>query len=421
MLGMLSRVKAVQKRVTQWRSFNNVTVDENQWMNRKTLHPKQVEIRDHPARFKILPCGRRFGKTTLMLEYIYDGLLAGELTGWFAPSYKVLGDAWREAIKDLQPLINSSNASDRRIELVNGGVLEMWSLDTPDPARSRKYHRVVIDEAGMVVGLEERWQAAIRATLLDFKGSAMIGGTPKGENYFFELFERGLNTAEPDWQSWQLSSYDNPHIDPLEIDEMKKDLTEILVRQEIFAEFVTGAGTRVKKEWLKDGIANGIFPVHVGVDLAISTKTGADWTACVAVTRDRHGNVFILEAERIQGTFDQVLEFVKRFSGKHNPLSIQIEQTQYQAAVVQELLRRTSLPVRGVQPDRDKLTRFMPLEARYEQGLVYHHPNLPDWFERELLAFPLGQHDDGVDAAAYAYAAFTKPVIPRKTSTVRSY
>jgi predicted phage terminase large subunit-like protein len=391
-------------------------------IHRKTLHAKQLEIQNHPARFKILPCGRRFGKTTLMLEYIYDGILLGQLTGWFAPSYKIMGDAWREAIKDLQPLISSSNASDRRIQLKNGGVLEMWSLDTPDPARSRKYHRVVIDEAGMVAGLEERWQAAIRATLMDFKGSAMIGGTPKGENYFFELFNRGLDVNQTDWCSWQLSSFDNPHIEASEIEEMKKDLTEILVRQEVYAEFVTGAGTRVKKEWLKEGAPQQPYQVHVGVDLAISTKTGADWTACVAVTRDKQGNVFILDADRIQGTFDQVLEFIKRFSSKHNPASIQIEQTQYQAAVVQELMRRTTLPVRGVRPDKDKLTRFMPLEARYEQGLVYHHPNLASWFERELLAFPLGQHDDGVDAAAYAYAALNvRKVEPQPSRQVEAW
>ena len=90
---------------------------------------------------------------------------------------------------------------------------------------------------------------------------------------------------------------------------------------------------------------------------------------------------------------------------KWNPAVIAIEQVQYQAAVVQELLRTTRLPVRGIRPDKDKLTRFLPLVARYEQGLVRHAPGLPGWFEDELLSFPVGKHDDGVDALAYSFAA----------------
>jgi predicted phage terminase large subunit-like protein len=73
---------------------------------------------------------------------------------------------------------------------------------------------------------------------------------------------------------------------------------------------------------------------------------------------------------------------------------------------VQELLRTTTLPVRGVRPDKDKLTRFLPLLTRYQQQQVRHDPaKVPAWFREELLAFPEGQHDDGVDAASYAFSA----------------
>lgn len=61
--------------------------------------------------------------------------------------------------------------------------------------------------------------------------------------------------------------------------------------------------------------------------------------------------------------------------------------------------------MRGVKPDKDKLARFAPLEARFDQRLVHHAADLPRWFEDELCSFPNGQHDDGVDALAYAFAA----------------
>lgn len=115
--------------------------------------------------------------------------------------------------------------------------------------------------------------------------------------------------------------------------------------------------------------------------------------------------VYIRDAQRIRAPFHQVLQFVQQMAAKWKPSIIAIEAVQYQAAVVQELLRTTRLPVRGVKPDKDKLTRFLPLAARYEQGLVKHAPGLPGWFEDELLAFPVGEHDDAADAAAYAWQA----------------
>jgi predicted phage terminase large subunit-like protein len=64
--------------------------------------------------------------------------------------------------------------------------------------------------------------------------------------------------------------------------------------------------------------------------------------------------------------------------------------------------------VRGIRPDRDKLTRFAPLLTRYEQRLVRHDPaRVPSAFRDELLAFPESEHDDMVDAAAHAFSALS--------------
>jgi len=125
----------------------------------------------------------------------------------------------------------------------------------------------------------------------------------------------------------------------------------------------------------------------------------------VALSRDANGKIYVRDAQRLRAPFHQVLQFIQQMADKWHPASIAIEQVQYQAAVVQELLRTTALPVRGIKPDKDKLTRFLPLAARYEQGLVAHSPELPGWFEDELLSFPVGAHDDGCDALAYAWQA----------------
>ena len=77
---------------------------------------------------------------------------------------------------------------------------------------------------------------------------------------------------------------------------------------------------------------------------------------------------------------------------------------QYQASLVQAL-SRDGLPVRPLKPDRDKLSRALPMAARVESGDVYFPAEAP-WladFESELRQFPNAEHDDQVDAFAYIW------------------
>jgi hypothetical protein len=48
------------------------------------------------------------------------------------------------------------------VTLPSGGIIEMWSLDTPHPARGRKYKTIVLEEAALAPELQDRWQRAIR-------------------------------------------------------------------------------------------------------------------------------------------------------------------------------------------------------------------------------------------------------------------
>lgn len=162
----------------------------------------------------------------------------------------------------------------------------------------------------------------------------------------------------------------------------------------------------------RDWIARGKSPragvrIAMGVDLALSTKTSADYTAIVVMSRDEFGKLYVLDAVRERVDFPGALRLIRLMAEKWGPKSIAIEQVAFQAVVVQELLRQTTLPIRGVTPDKDKVTRAQPLALRYEQGLVFHE-QLPSWFEDELLAFPQGAHDDSVDALVYAYQSIMR-------------
>ena len=162
-------------------------------------------------------------------------------------------------------------------------------------------------------------------------------------------------------------------------------------------------GAMFRRDWIARGSApKSGTKIAMGVDLALSTKTSADYTALVVMARDEFGKLYVLDAARERVDFPGALKLIRLMADKWHPQQIAVEQVAYQAVVVQELLRNTTLPIKGVTPDRDKVTRAQPLALRYEQGLVFHE-QLPSWFEDELLSFPNGMHDDSVDALVYAY------------------
>lgn len=208
---------------------------------RLQLHPGQAQVYQEAKRFNILACGRRWGKTELGIDLALETLLQGYPVGWFAPTYKILIEAWDRTAKFLKPITVRSNRTERRIELNTGGVLEGWTLEDPDAGRSRKYKRALIDEAALAQHLQAVWEKAIAPTLTDYIGDAWFLSSTRGRNYFWQLYQLGQDPLEPDFMSWQMPTSTNPYMPPEEIDFWQQTLPEIVFAQEYLAEFTETA------------------------------------------------------------------------------------------------------------------------------------------------------------------------------------
>ena len=205
-------------------------------------HAAQRRIRTEARRFNVLACGRRFGKTKFLKRLACETALDGYPVGWFAPTYKILSEAFEEIRKTLLPVLKGSNKSEKTLTLITGGVIEFWTLEDDDAGRSRKYKRAIIDEAGMCANLHNQWPEAIRPTLADYQGDAWFGGTPKGRNFFYEAFQRGIDPLQPEWAAWQMPTSENPYIKPEEVKAMRAEMPERKYSQEILAQFLDDAG-----------------------------------------------------------------------------------------------------------------------------------------------------------------------------------
>lgn len=387
-----------------------------------TPHHGQRSILRQRRKRNVACMGRRFGKTYLMVEVALN-LPGGALSGldgkgkhglpcaWYAPNDSYFTRVFQEIVQQYGPVIRKATSQPRPvIEFFNGGRLDFWTLENPMKCgRGSHYARIVVDEAAHARHLKDAWEKTIIWTLADLNGDAWFISTPLGVNFFHELFAKGQG-GDHEWISHTAPSMDNPHLPQGWMEEQRETMPSLVFAQEVLAQFVTFGAGLVRPDMIVETPAPPGLPVVLGVDLAISEKQGSDFTAIVAMSRDAEtGVVYIREVERHRVGFHEVLNRIKAASARWNPLVIAIEQTQYQAAVIQELTRTTNLPVRAVKPDKDKLTRFMPLLTRYEQRLVRHDPSgAPAWFREELLSFPEGKHDDGVDAAAYAFAQLQK-------------
>jgi hypothetical protein len=189
-----------------------------------TPHEKQQYLLDNRVRFNVLKCGRRFGKTEICQELILEIFEAGQLAGYFSPTYKDLYEVWKTTLNNFHDVIDTKSETVKQIVFINGAKVDFWSMEEPNSGRGRKYHRVIMDECEKAQKFQEAWEQSISPTLTDYGGDAYFLSTPKfGDTYFKQLCKKQDENPEL-WKTFIYSTYDNPHIKIEEIEVMKSML-----------------------------------------------------------------------------------------------------------------------------------------------------------------------------------------------------
>lgn len=383
------------------------------------LHPAQRKIKREARRFNVLNCGRRFGKDILGQELLFDTAIDGQPAAWFAPTFRMMLDTFREVARLVQPVAERTNASDHRIELITGGVIDMWSLDAADAARGHKYKRVIINEAAMAPRLEEAWKNVIRPTLADLEGDAFFLSTPRGPNFFKQLYMNGQHGDAPDWKSWTFPTAANPFIKASEIEAMRLNLTERAYRQEILADFIEGQGAVFRNvRAVCTQLQPDLPDAHAGHSFVMGVDWGKvnDYTRLRVLCRECMAVVDWDGFNKIDYTFQR--ERLKLLAERWGVSDILAESNSIGEPNIEEL-RRDNLPVRGFKTTAGtKPPLIEALSLAIQRGDV----KLPAEDADELEAYevrtnantfastysaPDGAHDDRVMADALALWAAT--------------
>jgi len=262
------------------------------------LHPAQRLIDLSLARFKIVRSGRKFGKTTYARKKCLDWMGPPNSCVWFiGPTYKQTKlVAWSDFKRMIPPdaLKKKPNDTDLIITLKNGSELYMMGSDEPDTLRGPAPTGVVFEEVAQ--HKREVWHEVIRPNLVPHKAPALFIGTPKGFNWFKDLEDAAqLSRLQGglEWEVFHFTIYDNPTLDPLEVEQAKRDCQDnpAVWRQEYMAEYESSVGRVFPQFSDLRHMAQVPMPGHLSASRAIDYGMRDD-TACLwAYIKD--GKLFI--------------------------------------------------------------------------------------------------------------------------------
>lgn len=376
------------------------------------LHKAQSQIASDRHRFRVVNCGRRFGKTTLAVYEMVAKAVYGKdrMICYIAPTFQQARDiAWQELKRICLPVAYKINES--RLEIIlnttDGGtstiMLRGWeSIET---LRGQKFNFIVVDEIASMRNWWSNWQEVIRPTLTDYRGEALFISTPKGFNHFYDIFN--IESRDPDYKSFHFTSYDNPHIPFDELEKAKLEVTEDRFAQEYMADFRKTEGL-VYKGFDRNKHVFKELPREIQV---VEVLAGLDWgwtnpASSHRILKDSNKHYWITdEFYKTNKTTSEIIEHVLTY-GASKVYPDPAEPDRNQEA------RKAGLPVRDVIKDiepgiiclqdiiqQNRLHVHSSCENMIWEFETYSYPERkPDKNEAEL---PIKENDHSMDELRY--------------------
>ena len=221
---------------------------KNQWFKYIGYNPHDGQRRLHfpdkeDARFFVMVCGRRFGKTwASAMEATYVASQPNKRIWVVGMTYRkaqlIFREIWRTMVIGHQEDIERASEREMYIKFKWGTVVEGMSADRPDSLVGEGLDLLVIDE---VAKMNKRiWDMYLSPTVAGRKGKVIFITTPQGRNWIYDLYK--LGRIDEEWESHSAPSWVNQHEFPLGLDdpaiiERQRNMSRELFEQEFGAKF----------------------------------------------------------------------------------------------------------------------------------------------------------------------------------------
>jgi len=379
------------------------------------LHEKQMEIFDAfkaGARFLVIACGRRFGKTMLCaFIVIWDSLTNKGHNVWIvAPTFPQTDILWEMVIQYMpKEYIRQIYEGRKLIELKNGSRIWAKSADNPQALVGRGLDLIVFDEASMVP--IDAWNY-MRPALGDRKGKAIFPTTPKGKNWFYDIYMKDPKNGgnDDDYHSFHYPSMDNEFLDPTEFVKMTKDLPELMYRQEILADFIETGGEVFRN--LNKVLCSCLEPPKSdhnyigGIDLA----KYQDFTVIMIADMDSNAIVFYERFNKLDWDYQKVR--IQQVLKSYNDALAFVDSTGVGDPIVEDL-QRQGCNVKAFKFTTTSKKQVIENLMKMVDDSIISIPDIPEirhefsifgfeqtQFGNVRYSAPDGQHDDIVIATA---------------------
>lgn len=257
-----------------------------------TFHRGQSDIYAARGQRNVVRCGRRFGKTKMLVTLATSAATKGEKVGIFAPESKQLREPYAEALSILQPIKRSANASIGALRTITDGVIDLWyTNDNVLAGRGREYDLILGDEMAFTKNgqMLEVWDRSINPTMLTRPNARVwLFSTPNGldpENFFWQACHPTKESPFEGFVEHYAPSTSNPLVTPAAMEKERLRNHPLVFDQEYRALFVDFSGVAFfgSNKLLIDG-AGVAWPTHCDqvfavIDSAVKGGKEHDGTA----------------------------------------------------------------------------------------------------------------------------------------------
>lgn len=384
-------------------------------------HAKQLEFIRSIAKRKVIRAGRRGGKTIGISILASEAFIKGKRVLYGAPTTDQVETFWQACVNAFADPIESGllrkNETEHVIEIPGTNrrirAKTAWNADT---LRGDWADLLILDEWQMMN--EDAWETVGAPMLLDNNGDAVFIYTPpslsrrtasraRDPRHAAKLFKKASLDTSGRWGSYHFTSHDNPHLSQIALAEISQDMTQLALRQEIYAEDIDAIPgalwtlERVDETRVTQADVPQLIRVVVGVD-----PTGGVSEAGIVVAGlgdDGHG--YVLADGSMRGSPNAWGSKAVALYNEFLADKIAAEKN-FGGEMVENTIRSVEggrgVAIKLVNAARGKTVRAEPIAAKYERGHV-HHVGIFSLLEEEMCTYvPGSRSPNRMDALVWA-------------------